>query len=84
MIVNNMCVPKSEKNWNANDKMIAQLNAKAINVLYCSLNVYEFNRISTYKLAKEIWIKLEVTHKITGQVKESKINLLVHKYKILK
>ena len=47
MIVNNMCMPKSKKDWNANDKRMAQLNAKAINIFYCSLDVYEFNRILT-------------------------------------
>nr|XP_029122333.1 girdin-like [Elaeis guineensis] len=63
---------------------MAQLNAKAINVLYCSLNVHKFNRISTCISAKEIWDKLDVTHEGTSQVKESKINLLAHKYEIFK
>ncbi|XVF19046.1 hypothetical protein REPUB_Repub11eG0076700 [Reevesia pubescens] len=68
--------PKSE--WTAIEKAKVQINFKAINTLYCALNLAEFNRISTYKNAKEIWDKLKVTHEGTSQVKESKITLLSH------
>lgn len=34
--------------------------------------------------AEDIWDTLEVTDEGTNQVKESKINLLVHKYELLK
>ena len=53
-----------------------------MNLLYYALNVSEFNRISTCISAKEIWDRLEVTHEGTNQVKESKINMLVHKYEL--
>ncbi len=36
-------IPKPEMDWNESDRRLAQLNAKAINVLYCSLDVSEFN-----------------------------------------
>ena len=75
---------KSEREWDEVDKKMAQLNAKAMNVLYCALDANEFNRISTCMSAKIIWDKLEVTHEDTNQVKESKINMLVHKYESLK
>ena len=39
-------------------------------------------RICQCKLAKEIWRLLEITHEGTNQVKESKINLLVHNYEL--
>ncbi|KAL5540358.1 hypothetical protein UlMin_043027 [Ulmus minor] len=42
----------------------------------------EFNRIRTCKTAKDIWYTLEVVHEGTSQVKESKINMLVHKYEL--
>ena len=42
----------------------------------------ECNRICQYKSAKEIWRLLEITHEGTNQVKESKINLLVHNYEL--
>ena len=63
---------------------MAQLNAKAMNILYCVLDANEFNRISICTSAKKIWDILEVTHKETNQVKESKINMLVHKYELFK
>ena len=51
-------------------------------MLYCTLNASEFNRISTCTSAKKIWDRLKVTHEGTNQVKESKINMLVHKYEL--
>ena len=39
-------------------------------------------RICQCKLAKEIWRLLEITHEGTNQVKETKINLLVHSYEM--
>ncbi|GAV75517.1 UBN2 domain-containing protein, partial [Cephalotus follicularis] len=42
----------------------------------------EFNRISSCDTAKEMWDLLEVTYEGTNQVKESKISMLVHEYKL--
>ena len=42
----------------------------------------EYNRICQCKSAKEIWKLIEITHEGTNQVKESKINLLVHNYEL--
>lgn len=49
-----------------------------------ALDPAKFNRVSSYKTTKEIWILLEATHKDTNQIKETKINMLVHNYKMLK
>ena len=81
-LVNNVPIPKLESEWDEEDERKIQLNAKAMNLLYCALNASEFNRISTCNSAKEIWDRLEVTHEGTNQVKESKINMLVHKYEL--
>ena len=61
---------------------MAQLNDKAMNLLYCALDAQEFNKISSCISAKEIWDKLEVTYEGTNQVKETKISMLVHKYEL--
>ena len=53
-----------------------------MNTLICALSSEEFNRVSTCKTAKEMWDKLKVTHEGTSQVKETKINLLVHEYEL--
>ena len=42
----------------------------------------EYNRIFQCKSTKEIWRLHEITHEGTNQVKESKINLLVHSYEL--
>ena len=55
-----------------------------MNVPYCALNANKFNRISICTSTKEIWDTLEVTHEKNNQVKESKINMLVHKYELFK
>ena len=82
--INNLVTLKPEIDWDDHDRRMAQLNAKVINVLYCAFNVNEFNRISTYNSAKEIWDRLEVTHEGTSQIKESKISILVYKYELFK
>ena len=38
----------------------------------------------SYATAKKIWDRLEVTHEDTNQVKETKINMLVHKYELFR
>lgn len=60
---------KAKNEFDENDKKI-YLDAKAMNILYCALDKGEFNRISFYASAKDIWHVLKVTHKGTNQVKE--------------
>ena len=45
--VNGIDIPKPEEDWDDNDMRMGELNAKAMNVLYCALDSTEFNRIST-------------------------------------
>ena len=42
----------------------------------------EYNRICQCKSVKKIWRLLEITHEGTNEMKESKINLLVHNYEL--
>ena len=76
--------PKEPKEFNETDKKNLQLNAKAISVLYCALDPSEFNRISACKSAKEIWDKLKVAHEGTSEVRETKMNMLLHDYELFK
>ena len=64
------------------DKKKVQLNAKVVYILHCAIDINEFNRVWQCKLAKEIWRLLEITHEGTKQVKESRINILVHDYEL--
>ena len=73
-------VLKPKLKWDERDKRNFQLNAKVVYTLQCAMDRNEYNRICQCKSTKEIWRLLEVTHERTNQVKESKINLLVHSY----
>ena len=55
--------------WTTEQKTIAQNNSKAMNILFCSLDRNEFNRVSVCKSAYEIWKTLQVTHEGTNKVK---------------
>ena len=54
IIVDSVSISKSEKDWDEYDKKQAQLNAKVMNILYCTLDVNKFNRISIYLSIKKI------------------------------
>ena len=59
--------------------------ANVMKTLYCALIRSEFNRIIPYENARDIWHALELTYKGTNQVKESKIDMLVHhQYELFK
>ena len=55
-----------------------------MNALFCALNKNEFNRVSTYKMAFDIWHTLEITHEGTSRVKDSKINNLMHDFELFR
>lgn len=74
-------MPRKDQDENCQKLAIC---AKTINAPFCGLNAEEFNRISKCSSAKKFWDILEVTHEGTNQVKEPKINILVHKYELCK
>lgn len=71
-------------NLNELEKKTFALNAKAMNALFYTLDKNEFNRVSIYETTFDIQHTLEITHEGTSRVKESKINLLVHTYKLFR
>ena len=75
---------KPYKDWNEEDERLATLDAKGLNIIFCAVNHEQFNKISNCTTAQEAWHNLEVTHDGTNQVKETKINMLVHKYELFK
>ena len=52
--INGIDIPKPEEDWDDNDMRMGELNAKAMNVLYCTLDSTEFNQIFTCTTAKKI------------------------------
>jgi hypothetical protein len=53
-----------------------------MNCLYCAFDSKEFDEISSYNSAKEIWDKLEASYEKSSQVEESKMSMLVHDHKL--
>ena len=77
-------VVKSGSEYSQSDLECVSKNYRAMNQLCCALNGIEFNRVSSCISAKEIWDKLVVTCEGTSQVKEAKINILMHQCEMLK
>ncbi|GAV90500.1 zf-CCHC domain-containing protein/UBN2 domain-containing protein [Cephalotus follicularis] len=75
-------LPKPRTRYNNEDRKKVQMNAKAKHIIICAINFNEFNRVSSFMSAKEMWDRLEVTYEGTNQVKEMKINMLVHEYEM--
>jgi hypothetical protein len=70
-------VSKPINEWN--DNMNTFYNAKAMNTFFFAFNNMEFTRVKNCKTTFEIWKLLEVTHKKTSQVKDSRLsNLTPH------
>ncbi|VFQ81539.1 unnamed protein product [Cuscuta campestris] len=75
-------IPKDEDEYDEADFKKAQLNATAINFLYCAVNANDYQKISRCQTANQMWNKLMITYEGTPQVRESKIDLLTHEYEL--
>ncbi|VFQ79980.1 unnamed protein product [Cuscuta campestris] len=75
-------IPKNEDEYDEADFKKAQLNATAINFLYCAVNDNDYQKISHCQTANQMWNKLMITSEATPQVRESKIDLLTHEYEL--
>ncbi|GJR14551.1 hypothetical protein Tco_0797203 [Tanacetum coccineum] len=71
-------VPFDKQNDNLKKKLAKNNEAKM--VIYNALPRKEYERIFMYKIAKEIWDTLLITHQGNRQVKDNKIDLLVQQY----
>lgn len=77
-------VPKGRLEFDDNDKINVQNNAKAKKILICGIGPDEYNRISPCTTAKEIWDTLQTAHEGISQVKKSKIDVLNRKYELFR
>ncbi|VFQ70406.1 unnamed protein product [Cuscuta campestris] len=77
-------VPKTEDEFDAEDIKKVENYAKAINILYCTVNPDDYRKISCCTTAKEMWDKLEVTYEGTDQVREAKIDFLTQEYEMFR
>jgi len=75
---------KLENEWSPLDKNNIEKNFKAMNLLFCAITPNEYDCVSACETAKEIWDKLKMAYEGDSQVKESKIDILVHSYELFK
>ena len=75
-------VPKKPKEFNLNDFKMMEKNAKSKKLLYFDLGPDEYTRISECESVKAIWTALQVAHKGTNWVNQSRIELLMRKYEL--
>ena len=81
-VVDHISVPKLEDEFDERDYNLLQANAKAKLILVCGLDANEYNKFSGCITAKEIWDKLEITYEGISQIKESRIDMLIHDYEL--
>ena len=60
------------------------MNAKAKYLLMYALSKSQYDKIISCDSTKEIWDRLQTLYEGTNQVKETKINMLVHQYEMFK
>ncbi|XP_016206051.1 uncharacterized protein LOC107646378 [Arachis ipaensis] len=75
-------VSKEDNEWTEEEKKKVELNAKAINLMYCAISFEEYRKFSRCKMAKEIWNKLKITHEGTKQVRETRTDMLMKEYEM--
>jgi len=73
---------KKPEEFDSNDFKMMDENAKVKKLLYFGLSPDEFTRFSKCESAKDIWEALQVAHKGTNQVKQSRNELLMRKYEL--
>lgn len=77
-------IEKPSNVWDDHDWELLSLNSRTMNILYYGRDADNFTKTSTCENAKDIWQTLKVVHKGTSHAKDSKINLIVHKYELFK
>jgi len=75
-------VVKKPEEFDSEDFKMMEKNAKAKKLLYLGPGPDEYTRISECESAEDIWDALQLAHKGTNQVKQSRIELLMRKYEL--
>ncbi|XP_033513341.1 uncharacterized protein [Nicotiana tomentosiformis] len=77
-------VPKTRNEYNNTDRKATEKNFRAKKIFVCGIGPDEFNRVSAFESAKEIWEALKTAHEGTTQVKKSKIDMLTAEHELFK
>ncbi|KAI0503823.1 hypothetical protein KFK09_014766 [Dendrobium nobile] len=70
--------------WTVEERDLAQLNAKCLNSFFCALKSEDYMRVSTCKSGNDIWDRLCITYEGTNEVKQSRLNILLHDYELFR
>ena len=74
----------AKSTWDKAALAAANANSKALNAIFYGVSLDEFHRISHITVAKEAWEILETTYEGTKKVKDTKLQMLITKFKELK
>ncbi|XP_075099403.1 uncharacterized protein LOC142176190 [Nicotiana tabacum] len=78
----NKTVPKDPSEFVAANFRMMEMNAKAKKIFICGLGLDEYNKISMFSNAKQIWDALQIAYEGTNQVKRSGIELFMRNYEL--
>ena len=73
---------KVKEEWTDSEKKAVQLDKKAKNILFQSLEDDLFENVVNCKTAKEVWEALLIMHEGTEEVRENKQSLLTQQYEM--
>ncbi|XP_070003192.1 uncharacterized protein [Nicotiana sylvestris] len=79
-----LIMPKTRKEYTDADRKAVEKNFRAKKILVYGIGPDEYNRISAYQSAKEIWEALQTAHEGTTQVKQSKIDMITTEYELFR
>ena len=68
--------------WTDTEKKAVQLDKKAKNILFMSLEDELFENVVNYRIAEEIWEALLIMHEGIEEVRENKKSLLTQQYEM--
>ena len=66
--------------WDKAKIKVANFNSRALNALFCGVTNEEFKKISSTKVAKEVWTILETTYEGTKAVRTVKLQRLTNSF----
>ncbi|CAL1376722.1 unnamed protein product [Linum trigynum] len=66
--------------WSAAQKKSTQLNQRAMHILQSAMVPDEADKVENCDTARKIWRTLETTYEGTSNIKETRIDLLMHEH----
>jgi len=70
--------------WTFDERDLAQLNAKCLSCFFCALKSVDYMRVSTCSTGKEICDRLCINYERNKEVKQSRLNILLHDYELFR